>query len=56
MMTDQEIIKGLKEDRDGNWEIDLACIERLRKYANQCGENGEIADELLNVICRLLDL
>ena len=55
-MTDKELIEELKKDRDDNCAIDEACLQKLRRVAADYGKNGEIADDLLDVVRRLLDL
>ncbi len=55
-MTDEELINALKEDRDDNAAIDEACYKRLRRLAADCGRDGVIADSLLDVVRKLLEL
>jgi hypothetical protein len=55
-MTDKELIEELKKDRDDNYAIDEACYKRLRRLAADYGKDGKIADDLLDVVRRLLDL
>lgn len=55
-MTDKELVDELKKDRDDNRAIDEACYTRLRRLAADYGKGGEIADSLLDVVRRLLDL
>jgi hypothetical protein len=55
-MTDKELIEELKKDRDDNHAIDEACYKRLRRLAADYGKDGKIADELLDVVRRLLNL
>jgi hypothetical protein len=55
-MTDKELINALSEDRDDNYAVDEACYKRLRRLASDYGKEGEIADSLLDVVRRLLDL
>lgn len=54
-MTDKELIEALKE-RDADHAIDEACYKRLRRLAADYGKDGKIADELLDVVRRLLNL
>lgn len=55
-MTDKELIDALKEDRDDNYAIDKACYKRLRRLAADCGRDGVMANSLLDVVRKLLDL
>jgi hypothetical protein len=55
-MTDKELIAELRKDRDDNYAIDEACYKRLRRLAADYGKDGEIADSLLDVVRRLLEL
>jgi hypothetical protein len=55
-MTDKELIEALRQDREDNYAIDEACYKRLRRLAADYGKDGKIADDLLDVVRRLLDL
>jgi hypothetical protein len=55
-MDDKELINELLKDRHDNEAIDNACLKRLRMVAKDYGKDGEIADSLLDVVRRLLDL
>ena len=55
-MTDKELIEALKQDREDNRAVDEACYKRLRRLAADYGKDGKIADDLLDVVRRLLDL
>jgi hypothetical protein len=55
-MTDKELIEELLKDRDDNSAVDEACYKRLRRLAADYGKDGKIADTLLDVVRRLLDM
>lgn len=55
-MTDDDLIKELLKDRYDNNSVDEACIKRLRHLAHDYGKDGQIADSLLDIIRRLLDI
>lgn len=55
-MNDNELIKELLKDRDDNNLIDEACYKRLRRLAADYGKDGAIADSLLDIVRRLLDI
>ena len=56
-MTSEELINELKKnDEDDISAVDLACYERLRRVAKDFGKEGEIADQLLVIVKRLLDM
>lgn len=55
-MTEKELIEEIKNAPAGMLELDVACCHRIRKIANDYGENGETAKELLVIIRRLLEI
>ena len=55
-MTDEDLVTALRADRADNYEVDVACYKRLRRLAAECGRDGEIADALLDLVRRLLQL
>jgi hypothetical protein len=56
MMSDNDLINALRQDREDNNAIDEACLKRLRRRAADEGKEGEIADSLLDVVRRILDM
>lgn len=54
-MTDEELIAELKKDRNDNAAVDDACFDRLKRAAKDYGKDGDIANELLNIVSRILD-
>jgi hypothetical protein len=56
IMTDKELIVELTKDREDNYAVDEACYKRLRRLASDYGKEGQIADSLLDIVRRLLDL
>ena len=56
-MTDDELIEAIGDNcREKNWEIDVACCERLKALAADYGENGVIAVSLIEIIEKLLEI
>ena len=55
-LTDAELIAELATPRKENAEIDLACINHLKRVADDYGKNGRIAADLLDIVRRLLEV
>jgi hypothetical protein len=53
---DKELLDELRKDREDSVAVDEACLLRLRRLARDYGKDGEIAESLLDVVRRLLDL
>ena len=55
-MTEKELIEAIKNAPASSFEVDEACYKRIRRIADNYGENGEIAKELLIIVRRLLEI